>query len=69
MLVVMLTALALLTGLYLLWELRNIVVWCVVAVFLAVALNPAVDWLTVAVRRVLWPSCSSTSRYSYCSSG
>ncbi len=44
-LVVMLTALALLAGLYLLWELRNIVVWCVVAVFLAVALNPAVDWL------------------------
>lgn len=41
----MLTALALLAGLYLLWELRNIVVWCVVAVFLAVALNPAVDWL------------------------
>jgi predicted PurR-regulated permease PerM len=31
--------------LYLLWELRNIVVWCVVAMFLAVALNPAVDWL------------------------
>ena len=45
MLVVVLTALALLAGLYLLWELRNIVVWCVVAVFLAVALNPAVDWL------------------------
>ena len=44
-LVVMLTALALLAGLYLLWEVRNIVVWCVVAVFLAVALNPAVDWL------------------------
>ena len=44
-LVVMLTALALLGGLYLLWELRNIVVWCMVAVFLTVALNPAVDWL------------------------
>jgi predicted PurR-regulated permease PerM len=44
-LVVMLNTLALLGGLYLLWELRNIVVWCVVAMFLAVALNPAVDWL------------------------
>ena len=44
-LVVMLTALALLAGLYLLWEVRNIVVWCVVALFLAVALNPADDWL------------------------
>jgi hypothetical protein len=42
-LVVMLTTLALLGGLHLLWELRNIVVWCVVALFLAVALNPAVD--------------------------
>ena len=42
-LVVMLTTLALLGGLYLLWKLRQIVGWCVVAVFLAVALNPAVD--------------------------
>ena len=44
-LVVMLTALTLVGGLYLLWELREIIRWCAVAIFLAVALNPAVDWL------------------------
>ncbi|MDQ3911449.1 MAG: AI-2E family transporter [Actinomycetota bacterium] len=42
---VMLTALALLGTLYLLWELREIIRWSAVAIFLAVALNPAVDWL------------------------
>ena len=44
-LVVMLTALTLVGGLYLLWELREIIRWCALAIFLAVALNPAVDWL------------------------
>ena len=58
-LVVMVTALALLGGLYLLWELRDIVVWCVVAVFLAVALNPAVDWLD---RRGLPRRCGHRTR-------
>ncbi len=44
-LVVMITALTLVGGLYLLWELREIIRWCALAIFLAVALNPAVDWL------------------------
>ncbi len=44
-LVVMLTALTLLGALYLLWELREILRWIAVALFLAVALNPAIDWL------------------------
>jgi predicted PurR-regulated permease PerM len=43
--VVLLTALALLAALYLLWELRQLLRWGVIAVFLAVALDPAVDWL------------------------
>jgi predicted PurR-regulated permease PerM len=43
--VVILTALALLGLLYLLWQLQQIVRWMVIALFLAVALGPAVDWL------------------------
>lgn len=43
--VILVTTLALLGALYLLWELRQIVRWCVIAAFLAVALNPLVDWL------------------------
>jgi predicted PurR-regulated permease PerM len=34
-----------LSALYLLWQLREVVVWCVIALFVAVALNPAVNWL------------------------
>ena len=37
--------LAMLGALYLLWQLRQIVRWCVIAAFLAVALDPIVDWL------------------------
>lgn len=42
---VMLTALVLIGALYLLWLLRDIVRWCVIALFFAVALNPPVNWL------------------------
>jgi predicted PurR-regulated permease PerM len=34
-----------LSGLYLIWQLRHIVVWLVIAFFLAAALNPYVTWL------------------------
>lgn len=44
-LVIIFTILAVAAGLYLLWELRQVVRWMVIAIFLAVALNPAVDWL------------------------
>jgi predicted PurR-regulated permease PerM len=43
--VVLLTTLALLLALWLLYRLQTIVVWTILAVFLAVALQPAVDWL------------------------
>lgn len=39
------TLLALVVGLFLLWQLRQIARWVFIALFLAVALNPAVDWL------------------------
>jgi predicted PurR-regulated permease PerM len=42
---VILTAVLVLSGLYLLWQLRHIVVWFVIALFLAAALNPYVTWL------------------------
>jgi predicted PurR-regulated permease PerM len=45
-LVVLLTTLAFFVALWLVYELREIVVWSIVALFLAVALNPAVDWLS-----------------------
>ncbi len=45
-LVVLLTALALLGALYLLYELQQIVRWAIIALFLAVALNPLVDRLS-----------------------
>ncbi len=44
-LVIIFTVLAVAAGLYLLWELRQVVRWVVIAIFLAVALNPAVDWM------------------------
>jgi predicted PurR-regulated permease PerM len=44
-LVVLLTTLAVLLALWLLYQLLAIVVWGILALFLAVALNPAVNWL------------------------
>jgi len=44
--VVVFTLLAIAGGLVLLWQLRQILQWLVIALFLAVALNPAVSWLT-----------------------
>jgi predicted PurR-regulated permease PerM len=43
--VIVLTALALLAGLYLLWQLQQVLRWLLIALFLAVALRPPVDWL------------------------
>lgn len=52
--VVILTAVVVLSGLYLLWQLRHIVVWFVIALFLAAALNPYVTWLQQRrVKRIL----------------
>jgi predicted PurR-regulated permease PerM len=45
-LVVLLTTLSVLLAMWLLYRLQTIVVWSIVALFLAVALGPAVDWLT-----------------------
>ena len=45
-LVVLLTTLSVLLALWLLYSLQAIVVWSILAVFLTIALNPAVDWLT-----------------------
>ena len=45
-LVVLLTTLAFFVALWLVYQLRTIVVWSILALFLAVALNPAVDWLS-----------------------
>jgi predicted PurR-regulated permease PerM len=42
---VILTAVVVLSGLYLLWQLRHIGVWLVIVLFLAAALNPYVSWL------------------------
>lgn len=46
MLVVLLTTLSVLLALWLLYRLQTIVVWSILALFIAVALNPAVNWLT-----------------------
>lgn len=43
--VVLATALALLAALFLLWQVRQVVRWALIAAFLAVALTPPVDWL------------------------
>ena len=43
--VVILTAVAVLGGVYTLWRVREVIVWCAIAVFVAVALDPAVSWL------------------------
>jgi|SRR5579883_119591 len=43
--VVISTAVAALAVVYLLWEVRTVLVWCVIALFVAAALEPAVRWL------------------------
>jgi predicted PurR-regulated permease PerM len=43
--IALLTAAVVLGALYLLWQIRTFIGWCVLAVLLAVVLNPAVDWL------------------------
>lgn len=43
--IALLTAAVVLGGLYLIWQLRTLIGWCVLALLLAVVLNPAVDWL------------------------
>jgi len=44
-LVILLTTLAVLVALWLLYRLQSVVVWGILALFLTVALGPAVDWL------------------------
>lgn len=44
-LVALLTTLAVLLALWVLYRLQTIVVWSILALFLAIALHPAVDWL------------------------
>lgn len=51
--VAILTAVGVLAGLYLLWQLRQIVEWAVLGTFAAVALNPAVDWVGRKLPRAL----------------
>jgi predicted PurR-regulated permease PerM len=41
----LLTAVAVLVGLFLLWQVRTFVGWLVISLFLAAVLNPAVNWL------------------------
>ena len=43
--IALLTAAAVLGALFLLWQIRSIIGWGVLALFLAAVLNPAVDWL------------------------
>ncbi len=43
--IALLTAVVVLGALYLLWQVLTLVGWCVLALLLAVVLNPAVDWL------------------------
>lgn len=43
--IAVLAAAVVLGGLYLLWQVRTIIGWCILALFLAVVLNPAVNWL------------------------
>jgi predicted PurR-regulated permease PerM len=45
-LVALLTTLGFLIALWLVYQLRTIIVWSILALFLAVGLRPAVDWLT-----------------------
>jgi len=43
--VALLTAAVVLGALYLLWQIRTFIGWCVLALLLAVVLNPAINWL------------------------
>jgi predicted PurR-regulated permease PerM len=43
--IALLTAAVVLGGLFLLWQVRSFIGWFVIALFLAAALNPAVNWL------------------------
>jgi predicted PurR-regulated permease PerM len=43
--IALLTTAAVLGALFLLWQVRTFVGWCVIALFLAAVLNPAVNWL------------------------
>ena len=43
--VALLTAVVVLGGLFLLWQVRSFIAWFVIALFLAAVLNPAVKWL------------------------
>src|SRR5918911_4905732 len=43
--VALLTAVVVLGGLYLLWQVRSFIGWFVIALFLAATLNPPVNWL------------------------
>lgn len=51
--VVLFSGFAVIGGLFLLWELRQLVRWLVIALFLAVALNPPVNWLARRLPRGL----------------
>lgn len=50
---IVLIVVAVLVGLYLLYRLRTVITWIVVAVFLATALSPAVNFLNRYMRRAL----------------
>src|SRR4051812_3040960 len=43
--VVIVTAVAVLGALYVLWQVREVIMWCIIAIFIALALDPAVNWL------------------------
>src|SRR3954462_10376901 len=53
--VALLTAVVVLAGLFLLWQVRTFVGWLVIALFLAAVLNPAVNWLQRRHRLVKRP--------------
>jgi len=60
--VVLLTAAAVLGGLYLLWQAREIVGWCVGGCVIAAALNPAVQRLSSTMSSGAWRFCWSILR-------
>ena len=53
--VALLTAAVVLGAFFLLWQVRTFVGWFVIALFLAAALNPAVNWLQRRHRRIKRP--------------
>ena len=56
-LLVLLVLLAVGIGLYVLWISRQVITWVLVALFLALALNPAVEWL-----QRTWPAAPRSRR-------